>query len=123
MLLKTGEAVETINRGAEKVIDGVNIANVAGNNLDKIVSSVMNVNRMIQDISEASTEQSQNIDSLRGSIESITNATKITSEGTQRVASAVKEQLTQIRQYMAATKELLTLVQLMSDMLDKFNLH
>lgn len=123
MLLKTGKAVETINRGAEKVIDGVNIANVAGNNLDKIVSSVMNVNRMIQDISEASTEQSQNIDSLRGSIESITNATKITSEGTQRVASAVKEQLTQIRQYMAATKELLTLVQLMSDMLDKFNLH
>jgi methyl-accepting chemotaxis protein len=123
MLLKTGKAVETINRGAEKVIDGVNIANVAGNNLDKIVSSVMNVNRMIQDISEASTEQSQNIDSLRGSIESITNATKITSEGTQRVASAVKEQLSQIRQYMAATKELLTLVQLMSDMLDKFNLH
>ncbi|MGM0598187.1 MAG: methyl-accepting chemotaxis protein [Candidatus Rifleibacteriota bacterium] len=122
MLLKTGKAVETINRGASKVIDGVNIANVAGNNLDKIVSSVMNVNRMIQDISEASTEQSQNIDSLRGSIESITNATKITSEGTQRVASAVKEQLSQIRQYMAATKELLTLVQLMSDMLDKFNL-
>ncbi|GAB4269042.1 MAG: hypothetical protein Kow0029_04830 [Candidatus Rifleibacteriota bacterium] len=123
MLLKTGKAVETINRGAEKVIEGVNIANVAGNNLDKIVSSVMNVNRMIQDISAASTEQSQNIDSLRGSIESITGATKITSEGTKIVAAAVKEQLAHIRQYMSVTKELLTLVQLMSDMLDKFNLH
>lgn len=123
MLLKTGKAVETINRGAEKVIDGVNIANVAGNNLDKIVSSVMNVNRMIQEISAASTEQSQNIDSLRGSIESISGATKITSEGTKRVAAAVKEQLSHIRQYMSVTKDLLTLVQLMSDMLDKFNLH
>jgi methyl-accepting chemotaxis protein len=123
MLLKTGKAVETINRGAEKVIDGVNIANVAGNNLDKIVSSVMNVNKMIQDISAASTEQSQNIDSLRGSIESITGATKITSEGTKRVASAVKEQLANIRQYMSVTKELLTLVQMMGDMLEKFNLH
>lgn len=123
MLLKTGKAVETINRGAEKVIDGVNIANVAGNNLDKIVSSVMNVNKMIQDISAASTEQSQNIDSLRGSIESIFGATKITSDGTKRVATAVKEQLAHIRQYMSVTKELLTLVQLMSDMLDKFNLH
>lgn len=123
MLQKTGKAVETINRGAEKVIDGVNIANVAGNNLDKIVTSVMNVNKMIQDISAASTEQSQNIDSLRGSIESISGATKITSEGTKSVAAAVKEQLAHIRQYMSVTKELLTLVQLMSDMLDKFNLH
>lgn len=123
MLLKTGKAVETINRGAAKVIDGVNIANVAGNNLDKIVSSVLNVNKMIQDISAASTEQSQNIDSLRGSIESISGATKITSEGTKRVAAAVNEQLAHIRQYMGVTRELLTLVQLMGDMLDKFNLH
>jgi methyl-accepting chemotaxis protein len=123
MLLKTGKAVETINRGAAKVIEGVNIANVAGNNLDKIVSSVLNVNKMIQDISAASTEQSQNIDSLRGSIESISGATKITSEGTKRVAAAVNEQLAHIRQYMSVTRELLTLVQLMGDMLDKFNLH
>ncbi len=123
MLLKTGKAVETINRGAEKVIDGVNIANVAGNNLDSIVSSVNNVNKMIQEISKASSEQSENIDSLRGSIESITGATKITSEGTKRVATAVNEQLSHIRQYISVTKELLTLVQLMSDMLDKFNLH
>lgn len=123
MLLKTGKAVEVINQGTEKVIDGVNIANVAGNNLDKIVSSVMNVNRMIQEISAASTEQSLNIDSLRGSIESISGATKITSDGTQRVASAVNEQLEHIRSYMSVTKEIITLVQLMSDMLDKFNLN
>lgn len=123
MLLKTGKAVETINRGASKVIEGVNIANVAGNNLDKIVASVANVNRMIQDISTASKEQSQNIDSLRGSIESISGATKITSEGTRRVASAVNEQLSHIRQYMATTRELLTLVQMMGEMLDKFNLN
>ncbi len=123
MLLKTGKAVETINRGAAKVIEGVNIANVAGNNLDKIVSSVLNVNKMIQDISAASTEQSQNIDSLRGSIESISGATKITSEGTRRVAFAVNEQLSHIRQYMNVTRELLTLVQMMGDMLDKFNLN
>ena len=123
MLKKTGKAVETINRGATKVIEGVNIANLAGNNLDKIVTSVANVNKMIQDISNASTEQSQNIDSLRGSIESITGATKITSEGTKRVASAVNEQLSHIRQYISVTKELLTLVQMMGDMLDKFNLN
>lgn len=123
MLAKTGKAVETINKGAAKVIEGVNIANIAGNNLDKIVFSVGNVNKMIQDISAASTEQSQNIDSLRGSIESISGATKITSEGTKRVASTVNEQLAHIRQYIATTKELLTLVQMMSEMLDKFNLN
>ena len=123
MLKKTGKAVETINRGATKVIEGVNIANLAGNNLDKIVSSVSNVNKMIQDISNASTEQSQNIDSLRGSIESITGATKMTSEGTKRVATAVNDQLAHIRQYISVTKELLTLAQMMSDMLDKFNLN
>lgn len=122
MLQKTGKAVETINRGAEKVIDGVNIANVAGNNLDSIVTSVANVNKMIQEISEASSEQSNNIDSLRGSIESISGATKIMSDGTKRVAETVNEQLTHIRQYMVVTKDLLTLVQMMSDMLDKFNI-
>ena len=123
MLKKTGKAVETINRGATKVIEGVNIANLAGNNLDKIVASVSNVNKMIQDISNASTEQSQNIDSLRGSIESITGATKMTSEGTKRVADAVNDQLAHIRQYISVTKELLTLVQMMGEMLDKFNLN
>lgn len=123
MLKKTGKAVETINRGATKVIEGVNIANLAGNNLDKIVASVSNVNKMIQDISNASTEQSENIDSLRGSIESITGATKMTSEGTKRVATAVNGQLAHIRQYISVTKELLTLVQMMGDMLDKFNLN
>jgi len=121
MLEKTGIAVQTINKGTTKVIDGVNVANVAGNNLTLIVSSVTNVNRMIQEISNASREQSANIDSLRHSIESISGATKITSEGTKRVASAVNEQLNYIRQYVATTKELLTLVQLMGDMLDKFN--
>lgn len=123
MLAKTGKAVETINRGAAKVIEGVNIANIAGNNLDKIVYSVGNVNKMIQDISAASTEQSHNIGSLRGSIEGISGATKITSEGTKRVASTVNEQLAHIRQYITTTKELLTLVQMMGEMLDKFNLN
>ena len=122
MLKKTGKAVGAINRGAEKVIDGVNIANVAGNNLDSIVTSVANVNKMIQEISEASSEQSDNIDSLRGSIESISGATKIMSDGTKRVADTVNEQLTHIRQYMMVTKDLLTLTQMMSEMLDKFNL-
>ena len=123
MLQKTGKAVETINRGAAKVIEGVQVANFAGNNLDKIVNSVANVNKMIQDISSASIEQSQNIDSLRGSIESISGATKITSEGTRRVAASVNEQVAHIRQYMSVIRELLMLVQLMGDMLDKFNLH
>ena len=123
MLKKTGKAVETINRGATKVIEGVNIANLAGNNLDKIVNSVSNVNKMIQEISSASTDQSANIDSLRGSIEGITGATKITSEGTKRVASAVKEQLSCIKEYVKTTKELLELVRMMGDMLDKFNLN
>jgi methyl-accepting chemotaxis protein len=123
MLQKTGNAVQTINKGTAKVIEGVKVANVAGNNLALIVSSVTNVNKMIQEISQASSEQSANIDSLRGSIESISGATKITSEGTKRVASAVTEQLNFIRQYMATLKELHTLVQLMSEMLEKFNLN
>ena len=123
MRQKTDKAVATIKRSSTKVIEGVTIANTAGNNLDKIVNSVSNVNKMIQDISTASTEQSHNINSLRGSIESITDATRITSEGTKRVASSVNEQMSQIKQYIKVTKELLDLVQMMGDMLDKFNLN
>ncbi len=123
MLLRTGNAVETINRGTSKVIEGVTIANVAGDNLDKVVASVANVNKRIQDISVASTEQSDNIESLKASIETISGATKITSEGTKRVASAVNEQLANIRQYISTVKELLILVQMMGEMLDKFNLN
>ncbi len=123
MLEKTGNAVQTISKGTSKVIEGVNVANVAGSNLTLIVNSVTSVNKMIQDISNASREQSTNIESLRQSIESISGATKITSEGTKRVASAVNEQLNYIRQYIAVLKEILTLVQLMGDMLDKYNFH
>jgi len=122
MLEKTGMAVQSINKGTSKVKEGVNVANVAGNNLVLIVSSVTNVNKMIQDISNASREQSANIDSLRQNIESISGATKITSEGTKRVASAVTEQLNSMRSQIGTTKEILTLIQLMGEMLDKFNI-
>ncbi len=121
MLEKTGNAVQTIGKGTAKVIEGVNVANGAGSNLTLIVNSVTSVNKMIQDISNASREQSTNIESLRQSIESISGATKITSEGTKRVASAVNEQLNYIRQYIGSLKEILTLVQLMTEMFDKFN--
>ncbi len=121
MLEKTGKAVQTINKGAARVMEGVNVANIAGKNLTLIVASVTNVNKMIQDISNASREQSANIDSLRQNIESIFGATRITSEGTKRVANGVNEQLTYIRQYVGTNKEILTLAQLMSDMLEKFN--
>jgi len=121
MLQKTGTAVQSIQKGTEKVIEGVNVANVAGNNLTSIVSAVTNVNKMIQEISKASSEQSANIESLRLSVESISGATKITSEGTKRVATAVNEQLNYIRQYIATTKELMEIVQLALDMFEKFN--
>lgn len=123
ILLKTSSAVETIKRGKDKVNEGVKVANVAGSNLTQIVTSVNTVNQMIQDISTASSEQSSNIESIRGSIESISAATKITSEGTNRVADAVTEQLNHIRRFVAVTKELYTLVQVMAEMLDKFNFH
>lgn len=122
MLAKTGTAVQSIQKGTAKVIEGVKVANVAGGNLTSIVASVTNVNKMIQDISKASSEQSTNIESLRHSIESISGATKITSEGTKRVAAAVNEQLNHIRDYAAISKEMMTLIQLMGDMLSKYNL-
>lgn len=123
MLQKTGNAVQTIKSGTSKVIEGVKVANQAGNNLVRIVASVGNVNQMIQDISNASKEQSGNIESLRASIESISGATRITSEGTKRVAAAVNEQLSYIRQYIVAVNELNTLIQLLSGMLERFNFH
>ncbi len=122
MLQKTGVAVQTISKGTTKVVEGVNVAKVAGETLKRIVREVQTVNTAIQEISKASSEQSSNVDSLRQSIESISGATRITSEGTKRVASAVQEQLNYIREYVASTRELLTLVQLLSDMLEKFNI-
>ncbi|HNV69394.1 MAG TPA: methyl-accepting chemotaxis protein [Candidatus Ozemobacteraceae bacterium] len=122
MLQKTGIAVQTISKGTTKVVEGVNVAKVAGETLKRIVREVQTVNNAIQEISKASSEQSANVDSLRQSIESISGATRITSEGTKRVASAVQEQLNYIREYVGSTRELLTLVQLLSDMLEKFNI-
>lgn len=122
MLQKTGVAVNSINKGTEKVIEGVNVANVAGNNLTRIVTAVTNVNKMVQDISAASSEQSANIESLRLSIESISGATKITSEGTKRVANTVTEQLSYIKQYISTTKELLSILEVAGGMFEKFHL-
>ncbi len=122
MQQKTAQAVTTMKSGTDKVIEGATVVNVAGDNLTKIVAAVNRVNQMIQEISKASTEQSTNIESLTHSIESISGATKMTSEGTKRVASAVNEQLNYIRQYVSTTRELMTLVQLLSDMLGKFNI-
>ncbi|MBF0407637.1 MAG: methyl-accepting chemotaxis protein [Candidatus Riflebacteria bacterium] len=122
MLEKTTIAVQSINHGTQRVVEGVNVANRAGENLVSVESSVASVNKMIQEISKASSEQSVNIESLRQSIESISGATKMGSEGTKRVALSVNEQLEHIRNYSVVGKELTSLLQLMISMLEKYNL-
>jgi methyl-accepting chemotaxis protein len=65
---ETGQAVKSMEMGTAEVGTGVELTRQAGQELDKIMASIEDVTRMVQDIAQATHLQNEDVDSVRDNI-------------------------------------------------------
>jgi len=84
----TSAAVDRMNEGTERVSDGVELAEQAGNALKEIVTGSTSVGDMVQSIAAAAHQQSQAAEEIARNVESINSVTVQSTESSQQAAQA-----------------------------------
>ena len=87
----TTEAVKSMQGGTEQVKVGVQRATVAGENLEKIVTSAREVSSMVQSIAAAAEEQSASSEQVSRSAEQIASVARESGQGATQAASAAND--------------------------------
>ncbi len=88
---ETGTAVQNIEAGTQRVAEGVELANSAGQALGRIVNASSTLQSMVQSIAAAAEEQSAASEQIARSVESISAVTKESTQGAAQAASAATE--------------------------------
>ncbi len=87
----TTQAVERMEGGTEQVKSGVERATVAGENLEKIVSSARDVSAMVQSIAAAAEQQSASSEQVSKSAEQIASVARESGDGASQAAAAATD--------------------------------
>ncbi len=87
----TGKAVDAMSEGMEKVDNGVNLANRAGDALKQIVTGVEDVTSRITHIATSAEEQSSTADEIARNMESIADVARSNVTATAEVTGATDE--------------------------------
>ncbi len=87
----TTQAVQRMEGGTEQVKAGVERATVAGENLEKIVSSARDVSAMVQSIAAAAEEQSASSEQVSKSAEQIASVARESGDGAGQAAAAATD--------------------------------
>lgn len=82
------KAVVSMDEGAKRVEIGVEYSSSAGDALKDIVSSVDNLQSMVQQIASATEEMSTVSEQISGDIETIANVSRETSSGSEQIAES-----------------------------------
>ncbi|MCI4624565.1 MAG: methyl-accepting chemotaxis protein [Candidatus Magnetoovum sp. WYHC-5] len=85
---ETDKAVTSMDESLVRVESGANFSTQAGDALQRIVSSVQDLQTMVQQIASATEEMSSVTEQMGGDIEAIANAASETSSDTGQVADA-----------------------------------
>ncbi len=88
---QTKQAVERMNTGTQRVTEGVNLAEEAGQALNLIVDDAGKVVTLIESIAAASAQQSQAAGEIARNVESISTVTRQTTEGANQAANAASQ--------------------------------
>ncbi len=96
---ETKEAVQSMENGTQEVVEGIELANRAGEALDKIEQSAQKVGEFVEMISVSSEEQYSAISQIAKNIDSITAVVKESSTGIQEIARSAAE-LSRLTEYL-----------------------
>ncbi|MEO5356223.1 MAG: methyl-accepting chemotaxis protein [Nitrospirae bacterium YQR-1] len=85
---ETQQAVTTMNDGSQRVVNGVELVNKAGDSLKSIVESVEGLQSMVHQIASATEEMSQVSEQINGDIEIIANVSRDSFLSTTQIGEA-----------------------------------
>lgn len=89
--IKTGEAVDAMNKGKNEVDAGIKLADEAGESLNNILENAQNVLNMINQIAAASEEQSATSEEISKNIASISSVTSEYSKKVQDISYSAED--------------------------------
>ncbi|QWR77639.1 methyl-accepting chemotaxis protein [Candidatus Magnetomonas plexicatena] len=85
---ETQQVVTTMNNGSQRVVNGVELVNKAGDSLKSIVESVDGLQSMVHQIASATEEMSQVSEQITGDIEIIANVSRDTNLSAAQIGEA-----------------------------------
>ncbi|MCX7780418.1 MAG: methyl-accepting chemotaxis protein [Negativicutes bacterium] len=103
---QTGQAIEAMDTGSAKVVEGVEVVESAGNMLNGILVKVQDSVSMIEDIAAAAKLQVQATNDAVSSIEQIAVIARQSSANAQQTAAATEETTASMEQIAGAAQSL-----------------
>jgi methyl-accepting chemotaxis protein len=86
---ETNEAVLAMENGTREVVDGSQLANAAGQNLESINAVVQQLSELIEEISEAAAREARTSSGIREAMAEISQTTSSSAAGTRNAAESV----------------------------------
>ncbi|ANS73329.1 hypothetical protein AWM70_00970 [Paenibacillus yonginensis] len=104
--LKTGSAVDSVQRVEAKIAAGVEKASQAGGNIEEILTSITYIVEQIEAIEDANARQAQSADEMSKAMDQLSASSSDIAEGTDQMKSEINQQLGLMDQVEHTTSEL-----------------
>jgi methyl-accepting chemotaxis protein len=119
----TEMTIQTMEKAAEEVNSGLNVANVAGSSFQKIEQAVNGVVSQIEEISESLRKLASGTDSVNDSIQHVNEVAKDSAGITQNISAATEEQLASIEEISASSQSLAKLADELQVIMKQFTIN
>lgn len=103
---KTKKVVDMIGITSDKIGEGVQQSNVAGNNIEKIIENVDKVENSVSGISKMAIKQSQTVKAVQVFMDKIISTAEVNSERAQEMTKDIEEQMSEFEEISAISNEL-----------------
>ncbi len=116
----TSNAVESIHKSSEEVMNGSSALNEAIKSMQSVVEAGNNIALMVQEIAAAAEEQSASIEEITSSVEEVASISQEAAAGTQEASAGVEQQNAAIQELAKNAQELTDMASSMQELVAKY---
>lgn len=120
---KTQKVAEMVSITSDKIDAGVKQSNIAGDNINKIIKNVDNVQASVSKISEMTTNQSTVTKNLQESMEKVILKAKINSQKAAQMTTDIEEQMGEVEEINSISNELEGMALKLTALINQFKLY
>lgn len=120
---KTQKVAEMVSITTDKIGIGVAQSTVAGNNIDKIIKNVDNVENSVSNISEMIIEQSKSIKNVQEFMDKIIFEAKVNSEKSEKMTTDIEEQMSEFEEINTISNELENMAVNLTALVNEFKIY
>ena len=122
IMKKSSEAVDSMHKGAQNVVEGTAVVNEAGNTFGEIVDMVHSISEQSDRMSEIVDQLSNGTDTIATNIRQIEEMSRSVADETQNVSAASQEQSASTHEVSEASEKLAKNTQELQDFVARFKL-